>query len=166
MQTLFVAEKDTFEPSVRGYRQQAVEHQVKDDVDGVAGDGKVGEHGAKVEEMFDGVHRHARPRANVCVAVVQSVEAVHQVRVQATVHPVEIKTLPYGDDEEDGDEPDWVGLERDDAGVAVGHGPPEEDFESGPDGDAAADGPNYVVFHLAGQREHTAVSGEGARVVF
>lgn len=148
VQALFVAEKHTFEPCVRGDRQEAVKHQVEYDVDGMAGDGEVSEHRAEIEKVLDGVHRHARPWADICVAVMQGVKAVHDFGVQATVHPIEIKALPNWDEEENGDEPDGVGFKRDGAGITVSHGPPEQDFKRGPDGNAAADGPDDVVFHL------------------
>lgn len=77
MQALFVAEEHALKTCVRGDCQKAIEHQVEDDMDGVACYGEMGEHGAEVEEMLNGVHRQAGPRADVCVAVVQGVEAVH-----------------------------------------------------------------------------------------
>ena len=81
--------------------------------------------------------------------MVQRMETVHQVCMQATVHPVKIKTLPDGYEEKYCTEPNGVGFERDHVGIAVSHGPPEQDFESGPDGNSTADRPDDVIFHLA-----------------
>ena len=116
--------------------------------------------------MLDRVHRQARPRADIDIAMVQRVKAVHQARVQKSVHPVEIKALPDGDQEEDRDEPDGVCVKRDNVGIAVGHRPPEQAFECGPNCDARGNGPEHVVEELAVEREHPAHAGEWARIVF
>lgn len=111
MKAFFVAKQHAFEPGVRCDREKAVKHQVENDVDGVGCDGKVDEDRTEIEGMFNRMHRQAGPWADIAVAVVQCVEAIHDICVQKAVHPVEIKTLPDRNQKEDRDEPDRVGLE-------------------------------------------------------
>ena len=95
----------------------------------------------------------------------QRVKPVKRVCVQQPVNPVEIKALPDGDQEEDRDEPDGVCVKRDNVGIAVGHRPPEQAFECGPNCDTAGQRPKHVVLDLSAQGELTAIFHQRARII-
>ena len=85
MQSFPVAEPQAFEPGVRGHSRQRIKHQVKDHVHRVTRHDKMDQYRPEIHQMLDGMHRQARPRADVGIAVVQSVEPVQSIDMQETV---------------------------------------------------------------------------------
>ena len=128
---------------------------------------EVDQHRAQKDQVFNGVHRQARPRADIDVAVVQRVHMfVKERNVQEAVDPVEIKAFPDRYQQEERDEPDRVRGPGDHRGIAVGHGPEQKHLIGRPDRHAAGQRPEHVVPDLAPERELFAILHQRARIVF
>ena len=84
----------------------------------------------QVAERLDWVHRHARPRAGVNVAVMHCVHMlVDRGLVQGEVHHIKVKALPERQDRKQRDEPDGMGAKRQGVDQSAGIRPPQETFE-------------------------------------
>ena len=80
---------------------QRIVLQMEQNMDGMRGNDKVDHDRSEKDHVLDGVHRQARPRSHVDVAMVQRMNMfVEKRNVKRTVNPVKIKTLPDGDQQE------------------------------------------------------------------
>ena len=106
LQPVLILDHHSFKPCVgRGGRQRIV-LQMKQNMDGVRCDDQVDQNRSEKDQVFDRVHRQARPWSHVNVAMVQRMDMFIQKRdVERAVNPVKIKALPDRDQKEQCDEP-------------------------------------------------------------
>ena len=116
--------------------------------------------------MLAGVHRQARPRADVDVLVVQVVDvAVERPPVQQAMDEVAVNLAPHGDCQEDQGEGHRLGPPVEPDNETVGVAPQHEDLVGGPHGNPARDGPKDVVPQLVAPQEGGVSLGQPIGVV-
>ena len=108
VQTLAVAKPKPFETGMRCHGGQRAKHQMKDYVHRMTRNNKMDQHGPEIHQMFYGVHRQTRPRADICITVMQSVKPVQRIDMQEAVYPIEIETLPNRNKEKNRHKPNWI----------------------------------------------------------
>lgn len=87
----FLANCQFFEPCVRKRWPQRTGIQVKQDDDGVRRNHEVHQYRRDIDQMLDRRHRHAGPRTNMNVPVLQDVHVPEQRRlVQQAMHQIEM----------------------------------------------------------------------------
>ena len=112
-------------------------------------DNKVDHDRSEKDQVFDRVHRQARPWSHVNVAMVQRMDMFIQKRdVERAVNPVKIKALPDRDQKEQCDEPNRMRSLCQYGGITVGHCPEHQHLIGSPDGNTAGNCPEYIVAYL------------------
>ena len=82
-------------------------------MEGMRWDDPVNKNHAEVHEVFDGMHRQARPGIHIDVLVVEVVNMfIERLPVDEPMRPVEVKLAPKRNGKQPHDEPDRMSMPR------------------------------------------------------
>ncbi len=140
---------------------------VEQDVKRVAGDNQVDRKVGVEQQVFDRVHRDARPWADIDVSVVKGMgQLVERRPMKRAVDPVKMKAGPDRDEHKERDKPDRVVREQHRWGIAICHRPKDKNLGGGPQRYPAGNMPEHVVQHLIVESESPVVARLIPRVEF
>lgn len=109
----FVPHDKVFEPRMRKYRVHGLKVAVKHHVHWMRWHNEMDRKVGVEQQVFNRMHRDARPRTNIDIAVVQRVRKFIERRpMQEAVDPVEMKAGPDGQQHKKRDEPHGITREQ------------------------------------------------------
>ena len=125
------------------------------------------QYSAKIDDIFDRVHRKARPRPNIDVAMMQGMHMLVQKRhVQKAVYPIEIKTLLGRDQQKYQDKPYRMYRPRQHWSIAIGQGPKYQHLISRPNYNTTDQSPKHIVSDLPPQGKLATILHQRPEVIF
>ena len=128
---------------------------------------QVDQHRAEIDDMFDRMHRNARPGDDIPIAMMHRMDmAVELTYMKKPVPPVEMKRNPDAGAKRNRQEYPRVGAERDSRNHRIGMRPEQKHQIGRPDGHTTGQRPENIVIDLTAKGEASTAPVPELRHVF